>query len=512
MRRRSSTTKFDVASEKDLRNITCRNYGSWIELPPEIPDIGPIYDGGVCIVSDQIFPGDQRIFYGPPGNFTKSVAEYVAMQLGLMEIPVIGLNKDVLYEVDSLEDMDEAVQASYFQTNDSWNAYYVGLFFNETDGETVPQNLQYELRMTKYWFTEQLYPFLQIPGPRNYPTWLDPISGFYNMDGFTLVQSLVDRFFISTLTGDPAYQEDYEIETQMYPYPPYVQDNGMSQLYGSALPTFVVLSLVLLSPSLIKSVVHEKETGVRELIKLMGMDSWLIWLGWFFHSLIIILIVSGLITLMLKLELTSQDSGGGKLPAILAYSDGSLVWILLLLYGISSIAFCFAIASFFSKPTLATSMGILLWLTSYFIPRTIMDYEYNTMTLTPKILSCLLPNMALTWGFRIIAMFEGRNPPCILALGVQWSNSWATGNPRDQLTLGMVLLMLLLDTFIFLLVTWYVDQVSPGEYGVPEPWYFPFMDNLNLSRGEWTPDIIDKALLKRCLNEVIPQDKPPTRL
>ncbi|KAK7026007.1 hypothetical protein SK128_009023 [Halocaridina rubra] len=37
-------------------------------------------------------------------------------------------------------------------------------------------------------------------------------------------------------------------------------------------------------------------------------------------------------------------------------------------------------------------------------------------------------------------------------------------------------------------------------------------DNFNLSRGQWTPDIIDKALLKRCLNEVIPQDKPPTRL
>lgn len=49
----------------------------------------------------------------------------------------------------------------------------------------------------------------------------------------------------------------------MYPYPPYVQDNGISQIYGSLLPSVVVLSLVLLSPSLIKSVVHEKETGVK---------------------------------------------------------------------------------------------------------------------------------------------------------------------------------------------------------------------------------------------------------
>ena len=53
------------------------------------------------------------------------------------------------------------------------------------------------------------------------------------------------------------------MQTQMYPYPPYIQDFGMSQFYGSALPTFVVLSFVLLSPSLIKSIVYEKETGVR---------------------------------------------------------------------------------------------------------------------------------------------------------------------------------------------------------------------------------------------------------
>lgn len=34
--------------------------------------------------------------------------------------------------------------------------------------------------------------------------------------------------------------------------------------------------------------------------------------------------------------------------------------------------------------------------------------------------------------------------------------------------------MLLSDTALYLLVTWYVDAVMPGEFGVPEPWYFPF--------------------------------------
>lgn len=60
------------------------------------------------------------------------------------------------------------------------------------------------------------------------------------------------------------------------------------------------------------------------------------------------------------------------------------------------------------------------------------------------------------------------------ALGVQWNNLWTTGNPRDELTPGMIMLMLVLDLFLYCVLIWYVDQVSPGTYGVSLPWYFPF--------------------------------------
>ena len=37
------------------------------------------------------------------------------------------------------------------------------------------------------------------------------------------------------------------------------------------------------------------------------------------------------------------------------------------------------------------------------------------------------------------------------------------------------MMMLLLDSVIYILVTWYVDNIYPGEYGIPRPWYFPCM-------------------------------------
>ncbi|XP_071529902.1 phospholipid-transporting ATPase ABCA3-like [Panulirus ornatus] len=444
----SEVSTFDVANEEKLKEILCKKYGMWVNTA---------FIRSYCFAASMpAYPGERKIFYGPPSNFTKDVALHVA--------DVLRLDESVLQPVASNEDMDVLVEKSYFETNDSWAAFYVGLFFHDLDQLTddPPEKLNYDLRLEGQWATSQLYPFMQIPGPRNYSSKKES----YNMGGFTLIQSLVDRRYVSLLTNSSMH--DYQIQTQMYPYPPYTQDHGMSQIYGSMLPTFVVLSLVLLSPSLIKCVVHEKETGVRELVRLMGLDGWLVWLGWFLHAFVIIVLVSSIMTLLLKLELKPTDGGTGLLPPIIEHTDTFFVWILLLLYGVSSIAFCFVIATFFSKPTLATTVGILVWLISFFIPRSLMDFKYDSLGLAPKVLSCLLPNMAMNWAFRIIAMFEGR------AKGVQWSTIWETGNPRDQLAPAMILLMLVLDTVLYLLVTWYVDQVNPGVYGVPQCWYFPF--------------------------------------
>lgn len=160
------------------------------------------------------------------------------------------------------------------------------------------------------------------------------------------------------------------------------------------------------------------------------------------------------------------------------------------------------------------TVGILVWLLSYSIPNNLMYYKYDTLGQAPKVLSCLLPNMAITWAFKIIQMFEGRGNyywiqelnviadfwiiltkiwPFTLMLerergslwncnicllfpgkGVVWSTIWEPGNPRDQLNPAIILIMLAFDTFLYLLITWYVDQVNPGTYGVPQPWYFPF--------------------------------------
>ena len=61
------------------------------------------------------------------------------------------------------------VDKSYFEADSALPTFYVGLYFNNVDDDDRrPQNLNYFLRLPGYWFTDLVYPMLQIPGPRNY--------------------------------------------------------------------------------------------------------------------------------------------------------------------------------------------------------------------------------------------------------------------------------------------------------------------------------------------------------
>lgn len=46
-------------------------------------------------------------------------------------------------------------------------------------------------------------------------------------------------------------------------------------------------------------------------------------------------------------------------------------------------------------------------------------------------------------------------------------------SPDDDFTFADVLCMLTVDAVLYLLIALYVEAVYPGEFGVPQPWYFP---------------------------------------
>jgi hypothetical protein len=72
------------------------------------------------------------------------------------------------------------------------------------------------------------------------------------------------------------------------------------------------------------------------------------------------------------------------------------------------------------------------------------------------------------WGCVEIANFES------IGVGIQWSNIGSPVNPDAEFTMLYCLLILLADSVLYGILTWYFDAILPGDYGIPLPWYFPF--------------------------------------
>ena len=121
---------------------------------------------------------------------------------------------------------------------------------------------------------------------------------------------------------------------------------------------------------------------------------------------------------------------------------------------------------FWAANAAATGAGII-WFASY-SPYFFLQLRYASLTRADKLFSCLYSNTAMAFALQLVAMFEGSGE------GIQWSNINRGVSPDDDFTFGDVIVMLIIDAGIYLLVALYFEAVFPGEYGVPQPWYFPF--------------------------------------
>ena len=48
------------------------------------------------------------------------------------------------------------------------------------------------------------------------------------------------------------------------------------------------------------------------------------------------------------------------------------------------------------------------------------------------------------------------------------------------------MIMLVVDTILYMMLVWYIEGVWPGRYGVAKPFYFPFQPLYWLDQKTWT--------------------------
>lgn len=394
--------------------------------------------------NSMMYSGDSLFLYAPDNDFTKKMVHEVTSRLKKHE------------KVAGFDSEDELI-GYYEALNDTLQDVYA-LVFENVPATGSPDNFTYKIRLSRPFVqTSLLFPEFQSNGP-GYSG-----DGYLNSH-FLSLQYLLDKAFLS-LSGIP--WTSYNLTLQEFPYPTYRSDDFVD-IFSVLLPFCTVLSFVMLCPAILKRVVEEKQTGVKELMKMMGLKSWMLWLGWMINALLVNIVSVTIIVLLVKPPF--------KEVAILQHSNGLLVWLILMFYCAAGVAFCFGISSFFSRPTLAMSIGVLLWIISYAAPFSLV---VSNTYVSPgiKLLTSLLPNTAISWTYRLIVAHESKG------VGLTWTNIFEPPSGiRGDLSVGIMWLMLVVDIILYCVVTWYVNSIMPGKYGLAKPWYFIFMPSYWRSR------------------------------
>nr|KAF6346092.1 ATP binding cassette subfamily A member 7 [Pipistrellus kuhlii] len=279
----------------------------------------------------------------------------------------------------------------------------------------------------------------------------DPLTDMrYVLGGFVYLQDLLEHAAMRVLSGSAPRANLY---LQQMPYPCYV-DDGFLRVLSWWLPLFLTLAWIYSVSLTVKALVREKETRLRYTMRAMGLSGAALWLGWFLSCLCSFLLNTALLVVVLKL--------GDILP----YSHPVVLFLFLAAFAVATVAQCYLLSVFFSQANLAAAWGGLVYFMLY-LPYVLCVAWRDQLPEGGRVAVSILSPVAFGFGCESLMLLEKQGE------GAQWHNI-DTGPAADVFSLAQVSGLLLLDALLYGLTAWYLEAVCPGQYGIPEPWNFPF--------------------------------------
>ncbi|XP_072526701.1 phospholipid-transporting ATPase ABCA1-like [Salminus brasiliensis] len=326
--------------------------------------------------------------------------------------------------------------------------FWAGVVFTDLDASD-PSLVRYKIRMdvedTER--TDKIKDRSWSPSARD-----NPFNDLrYVRGGFVYLQDMLDRGLVQAQTG---VRQTLGVYMQQMPYPCYVDDAFVSSI-STILPMFLVLAFMYSVCQIIKGLVLEKELRLKEVLRAVGVQNGPLWFSWFIENMVLLAIPCIVISVMVKY---------GK---VLRYSDPSVIFVFLLVFCMATVMQCFFISVFFSRANLAAACGGLIYFLLY-LPHILCYAWRDVITFRAKLATSLLSCVAFGYGCENFARYEEQG------VGIQWKNIWISSQEDDPYSFIVSIIMMLIDTLLYWILTWYIENVFPGQYGIPKPWYFPF--------------------------------------
>ena len=220
--------------------------------------------------------------------------------------------------------------------------------------------------------------------------------------------------------------------------------------FTAYVPLIITLGLLYPVSAIIRMITVEKELKQKELMKMMSVSDMDIGWSWF--------LTFWLFHLITAVAMSATFTG--------FYSNSDFIYLFLLWFlgWTAIIVFSMFLASFFSKATTGTLVGLLVFFAGYFLTLA-ADFELGN-SVAIKII-CLHPIGAIAYALQEIGRLEDGGA------GVT-QTSYMTLNNVSEYNVNVSYTMLVVDSLMYGVLVFYFNRVIPSDFGQPLPWNFLF--------------------------------------
>ena len=352
---------------------------------------------------------------------------------------------DSFKDFDSINDMNDYIQSKKYGEDLDFPLICFGIYMNkDTENHIYDYSLHY--------FENSLN-----DGADDVPISLYLIDQFqsgpdldsyekYQKNGYTYVMKVISDYILSQETKDTEYNGtkiDFAIMPMKY-------KNYRVDLFGSIVgfmgPFFIIIAYMGHLCIYVYRMVLEKETKVKEGMKIMGLTEGIYFLSYFLQYLVISLFDSLVNAWIFKYLFT-------RIPYLVFF-------FVFLLFSLNVFALAFFFQSFINKAKESLILSILLYFVMFFLSMLVISDDANSNL---KMILSVFPPITIYLGIILLGKFESHFRKFYL------KDIFYTFTNYSVL---VMFLMLIFDLLLYFFLGYYLQNVLPHDFGVRKPWYF----------------------------------------
>lgn len=200
---------------------------------------------------------------------------------------------------------------------------------------------------------------------------------------FDTVNSFIATNTVCQSTGNCQYADNVKINTIGTADFPNVSSlsQGFWSAVGFVFALLIIISLLLPLSNVIKVLVQEKETKLREGMMMMSLRSDVLWITWIMHFMCLFLPLSIILTIASR--------------GLFKYSSPVYIFIYFLVFFISASSYAILVSNFFSNSRTAAIIGCLVFFMGFFI---YIGLQNSNSSRNSILAACLHPAAAFSFG------------------------------------------------------------------------------------------------------------------